>query len=69
MTFVLLPQVVTDNIMYKLFQFVQPPHSEHITPVIQHLHWRPVTLNTVVFKVLTTIKKALHSESASAYLN
>ena len=41
--------------------------AEHITPVLQKLHWLPVQ-QRVAFKVLTTIQKALHSPTAPAYL-
>jgi len=43
------------------------PYREHITPVLQHLHWLPVK-QRVTFKVLTTIHKALHSPTAPIYL-
>ncbi|XP_062604776.1 uncharacterized protein LOC134266566 [Saccostrea cucullata] len=41
-------------------------YRKHITPVLQ-LHWLPVK-QRVVFKVLTTMHKSLHSTSASPYM-
>ncbi len=40
---------------------------DHMTPVLQQLHWLPVTKG-VDFKVLTLIYKALHEENCPDYL-
>ena len=40
---------------------------EHITPVLQHLHWLPVR-QRITFKIMTTIQKTLHSATAPTYL-
>ncbi|XP_062621370.1 uncharacterized protein LOC134282960 [Saccostrea cucullata] len=42
-------------------------YRQHITPVLQQLHWLPVK-QRVVFKVLTTMHKSLNSSSASSYI-
>ena len=42
-------------------------YRQHISPVLQQLHWLPVR-QRVVFKVLTTIHKALHTLSAPTYM-
>jgi hypothetical protein len=42
-------------------------YRHHISPVLQQLHWLPVR-QRVVFKVMTTIHKSLHSSSAPAYM-
>ena len=41
--------------------------TEHITPVLIHLHWLPVR-QRVTFKVMTIIHKALHSDIAPSYI-
>ena len=41
--------------------------GNHITPVLQQLHWLPV-MKRVDFKVLTLIYKALHEENCPDYL-
>lgn len=41
---------------------------EHITPVLQSLHWLPIS-HRVQFKVLVTIHKALHSDTAPSYIS
>jgi hypothetical protein len=41
---------------------------EHITPVLRSLHWLPVS-HRVQFKVLVTIHKALHSDTAPSYIS
>ena len=43
------------------------PYRQHITPVLQHLHWLPVR-QRITFKVLTTIQKTLHTTTAPSYL-
>jgi hypothetical protein len=43
------------------------PYRQHITPVLQHLHWLPVR-QRITFKVLTTIQKTLHTATAPSYL-
>ena len=40
---------------------------EHITPVLQSLHWLPIS-HRIQFKVLVTIHKALYSDTAPAYV-
>ena len=42
-------------------------YRQHISPVLQQLHWLPVR-QRVVFKVLTTIHKSLHTLSAPTYM-
>jgi len=41
--------------------------SEHITPVLEYLHWRPVS-QRVVFKTALTVWKCVHGV-APAYLS
>ena len=40
---------------------------EHITPVLQRLHWLPVH-QRIAYKVISLIQKALHTQSAPRYL-
>ena len=40
---------------------------DHITPVLQHLHWLPVRQRTT-FKILTVIQKSLHGNHAPTYM-
>ena len=42
-------------------------YRQHISPVLQQLLWLPVR-QRVVFKVLTTIQKSLHTLSAPTYM-
>ena len=42
-------------------------YRQHISPVLQQLLWLPVR-QRVVFKVLTTIQKSLHTLSAPKYM-
>ena len=44
------------------------PRREHISPVLQQLHWLPVK-QRVSFKILTLIHKALHSDVAPSYMS
>jgi len=40
---------------------------EHITPILSSLHWLPVK-QRIIFKVLTTVHKALHTPTAPSYI-
>jgi hypothetical protein len=40
---------------------------DHVTPVLQQIHWLPVR-ERITFKILTTIQKSLHDPTAPEYL-
>ncbi len=40
---------------------------EHITPVLNHLHWLPIK-QRITYKILTIVQKALHTASSPQYL-
>jgi hypothetical protein len=58
-------QVAQNNAAHCL---TRTTHRQHISLVLQQLHWLPVK-QCVVFKVLTNIQQSLHSPSAPSYLS
>ena len=58
------PQVAQNNAARLL---TGASRRDHMTPVLQQLHWLPVKAR-VTFKILTTIQKSLHSPTALHYL-